>query len=281
MGNMFGWRSLLYVPAHRERLVAGAHKRGADAVILDLEDGVPAEYKEAARAALKDAVPRVGAHGADVMVRINKPWPLAWRDLEAAVAAGASGLLLPKVESTCGVRIISEHLDELEPDGRTSLLALIESARGLTHVAEIAAASPRLRALIPGNEDLANNLGIAPEPERMLHVSLPILLAAGAQGLEVYGTLGGNADFRNLQGYRERVKLSKDWGFSGATCIHPDQVSIIHEVYRPDNADIDEAKRIVERFEAGAGDVVALEGKMVDRPVYLRAKGVLERARRW
>lgn len=272
----FGWRSLLYVPAHRENLVEGAHKRGSDAIILDLEDGVPPAAKEVARQALQAAVPQVAAGGADVLVRINKPWPLSWPDLEAASAAGVRAVLLPKVEDACQVTTVAQALDDLgnEP---MALLALVESARGLANLREITAASPRLRALIPGNEDLAADLGLEPTPERMLHASIPLLLAARAAGLRVYGVLGGSADFRDLSTYRERVSLSKGWGFAGATCIHPDQVPVIHEVYTPSAADLERAERVVHVFEASGGNPVALDGAMIDRPVYLRAKRLLER----
>ena len=279
MNGLPVWRSLLYVPAHRPKFVAGAHKRGADAVILDLEDGVPAEAKAAARAALADAVPMVKAGGADALVRINKAWALAWRDVEAAVAAGASALLVPKVEDACQASVISAYLDEMSTESGANdvtLLVLIESARGLSRVTHIATASHRLRALIPGNEDLATDLNVAPEPERMLHLHVPVLLAARTQGLKVYGTLGGNAEFRDLESYRGRVELSRTWGFSGATCIHPGQVPVINEVYRPDEAALQKATRIVAIFEASGGNPVALDGSMVDRPVYLRAKRLLD-----
>lgn len=278
------WRSLLYVPAHQPNKVEGAHKRGADAIILDLEDGVPAESKAAARAALENAVPQVKASGAATLVRINKSWSLAWRDVEAALAAGADALLVPKVEDACQLSVVSAYLDELGESGaaagttNVTLLALVESARGLNRVTEISAASHRLRALIPGNEDLATDLGIGLDPERMVQVQLPVLLAARAEGLKVYGTLGGNAGFRDLEGYKERVELSKGWGFSGSTCIHPSQVVIVNEVYRTDESEVQEAQRIVKIFETGDGSPVALQGRMVDRPVYLRAKYLLERA---
>lgn len=274
------WRSLLYVPAHQPKKVKGAHKRGADVIILDLEDGVPAEAKAAARAALKDAVPRVKASGAAALVRINKPWGLAWRDLEAALAAGADALLVPKVEDACQLSVVSAYLDELGESGAATvtLLALVESARGLNQVKEIAAASHRLRALIPGNEDLATVLGIGLDPERMVQVQLPILLAARAEGLSVYGTLGGNAGFRDLEGYKKRVELSKEWGFDGSTCIHPAQVAVVNDVYQADESEVREAQSVVAIFEAGGGSPVALDGRMVDRPVYLRAKHLLEQA---
>ena len=276
------WRSLLYVPAHREKLVTGAHRRGADAIILDLEDGVPEGAKDAARDALIWAVLKVSAEGAEVVVRINKPWSRAWRDLEAAVAARAHAVLLPKVEHAAHVQVVAEYLGELEhaqacPPMR--LLALVESARGLQRVRDIAEASPRLCALIPGNEDLATELRLEPDPEHMLPLHLPLLTAARAAGLLVLGTLGSLANFRDLTAYRERVTLSRDWGFEGATCIHPDQVRIINEVYRLSPTRLDQARKVVAAFEAASGEVVALDGVMIDKPVYSRAKRLLTRAR--
>ena len=128
------WRSLLYVPAHNEKFIAGAARRGADAVILDLEDGVPPVHKDAARRGLGEAARRVGEGGADVLVRINRPWGLVWRDLEAALAVGVGWVLLPKVESAAQVSVVAEYLVELEAlyeREPTRLLLLVESARGL------------------------------------------------------------------------------------------------------------------------------------------------------
>lgn len=275
-----GWRSLLYVPAHQERMVARAHTRGADAVILDLEDAVPEAAKEAARSGLGHAVGRARA-GGGALVRINGPWRHAWRDLEAAVDAGADAVVLPKVRSAEHVRMFADYLDELEagPGARhTLLLAIIESAEGMENAPEIARASPRLRAVIPGNEDLALELGIEPDPERMLPVVLPLLLAAAAAGIRVIGTIGGGADYRNLDEYRRRLDLSRGWGLRGATCIHPDQIAVIHDACRPSPAQIDEARAIVTAFEAADGGSISVAGRMIDRPVYLRALRLLELA---
>jgi citrate lyase subunit beta/citryl-CoA lyase len=130
-----GWRSLLYVPAHNRKLLESAHRRGADALILDLEDGVPDGAKEEARANLAAAIPALATGGAAVLVRINRPWRLAWRDLEAAVAAGAHALVLAKVESAGQVRVIAEHLTEVEAEAGChplGLVATVESAAGLS-----------------------------------------------------------------------------------------------------------------------------------------------------
>ena len=282
MNELPSWRSLLYVPADQVKLIEGAHKRGADAIILDLEDAVAPNSKESARANLKLAVKQVSRNGAGVIIRINKVWSLAWRDIEAAVEAGPQALLLPKVEDDCQLKVISTFLDEIETKGlrKVALIALVESGQGLNNVGQIAFASQRLQALIPGNEDLALDLGIKPEPQKIAQVQLPMLLAARAANLKLFGTLGGNANFQDLEAYKTQVKLSKDWGFNGGTCIHPNQIPVIHAVYEPDTDGLEEAKCVVELFEAAAGGPVSLEGKMIDRPIYLRAKILLDQRKK-
>ena len=134
------WRSLLYVPATAERFVAKAADRGADGVILDLEDSIPPDGKAAARAALATAVPTVAAGGCEVLVRINRPWRLALPDLEASVIAGVTGLCLPKVDSLHHLVEIDQVVSELEaerdlPVGRIRFCVLVETAQGIAEAA--------------------------------------------------------------------------------------------------------------------------------------------------
>lgn len=275
------WRSLLYVPAHKERFVAGAAGRGADAIILDLEDGVPPASKAEARAELERAVPAVRAKGAAVIVRVNRPWSLAWPDLEAAVAAGANGVLFPKVDSGAQLQVLTDYLAELEAAlGRDALavVACIESAAGLMRLPEIVGATSRLTALIPGNEDLASDLRLRPERERFEHLLAPLLVAARAVGAMPIGTVGSSAGYADMSGYREVVEHARDWGFEGVTCIHPAQVSVANAVFAPSESAVAEARRVVEAFEAGDGGAVGLDGRMVDLPVYARAKRIVELA---
>ena len=130
------WRSLLFVPITREKFVATAHTRGADAIILDLEDSVPEEGKQHGRELIPAAASAVGKAGAEVLVRINRPWHHAFRDIEAAVGAAVTALMCPKVESPEHLQVIAEMLDLLEPRrglrlGHTKLVALIETAGGI------------------------------------------------------------------------------------------------------------------------------------------------------
>ncbi len=277
------WRSLLYVPAHNEKFIGGAARRGADAVILDLEDGVPKAHKDAARRGLKEAALRVGADGADVLVRVNRPWGLAWRDLEAALAAGVGWVILPKVETTAQVGVVAEYLDVLETSygaKPTRLLLLIESARGLLAALDILEASPRICAAIPGNEDLATELGLEPEPASMLHTHMPLILAARAAGVALVGLIGSGANFRDAEAYRRRAGLARSWGFGGATCVHPAQIPILNEVFAPDQGEIGWARAVVAAFEASGGNPTSVAGSMVDTPVVERAKRLLRVAGR-
>ena len=275
------WRSLLYVPAHNSAFTAKAAGRGADAVILDLEDGTPPHQKAAARAGLADAAGRLQAQGAAALVRVNRSWPLAWRDLEAAVAANAAAILLPKVDEVASIRVIDAFLEELEADAgllsKIPIIPILESARGVLNAFDILSVSPRVVAVIPGNEDLAADLGIDPTPEQLVHTHSQIVLAARAAGVAVLGLIGSGANFRELGAYESRAQLARSWGFQGATCIHPAQIPILNRVFSPTPAELEWAKAIVAALEASGGVPVQREGQMIDQPIYLRARHLLER----
>ncbi len=268
-------RSLLYVPGNRERMLAKAGERGADGVIIDLEDAVPASEKDRARDMLSESVVMVDPERVKVLVRVNSQWSRAWREIEAAVGAGVQGIILPKVSSAAQPQVVGEFLDEIDPAGRVALFALVEDARGLLASAEIARATARLRGLIPGNQDLALQLGISPGAQALGRLLVPLQLAAAASGIGLYGSIGGSADFGDAEAWRTIVGLSKEAGFDGVTCIHPDQVAVINELFTPDDAELASAKQVIEAYEAAGGGPVSLDGAMVDLPVYLRARRLL------
>lgn len=276
------WRSLLYVPADRPTFVEQAAERGADAIILDLEDGVAPEHKEAARAGLHEAARFLRAQGATVLVRINRPWRLAWRDLEAAVAAEVAAILLPKVEDAGTLTVIDAFLTELEGDSGVPLpvIPLLESAKGIARAHDLLSASARIAAVVPGNEDVAADLGIEPHPDLLLYTHSSVILAAAAARVSLLGLIGSGANFRDLDAYRERAQLAKRWGFQGATCIHPAQIPILNEVFSPTADEVRWARDTVSAFEAAGSAPTQMEGQMIDRPVYLRARRLLQRADR-
>ena len=275
-------RSLLYVPADRERFVAGAAGRGADAVILDLEDGVAEAAKPAARAALAAAVPQAGAAGARIFVRINSRLAHAAADVEAAVRAGADGLFVPKTDDPQWPRLIAERAGEVEretgrPEGWTRLVPMIETLAGLDRRAAIAAATPRNLALVCGGEDLSAEIGAEPAAEVMRLAKLQILMAARAAGLVAFGLMGSLAGIDDLDALRRAAEEAARQGFEGASCIHPAQVAVLNRAFTPDEAAVEHARRVVAALQPGQG-TAKVDGRMVDAPVVARARRVLARA---
>ncbi|MQA84033.1 MAG: CoA ester lyase [Streptosporangiales bacterium] len=278
------WRSLLYVPAHVERFVAKAHTRGADAIQLDLEDSVPASEKETARLAVPEAAELVSRAGADVVVRINRPWRLALRDLEAAVSPRVAALALPKVDSPDQVRLVDEVVADLEEErgmavGHTQLLVIVETAAGFLRTDEIARACPRVAALTLGSEDFALDLGTAPEPEVLAYPKQHIVIAARAAGIAPLGLVGSTAGFADIEGFREVVRSSRRLGYEGASAIHPAQVPVLNEEFSPTEEEVDRARRVVVAYEqavSGGRGAVDLDGQMIDAPVVARAERLLD-----
>lgn len=279
------WRSLLYVPAHVEKFVASAHTRGADAVILDLEDSVPLEQKTVARGALAHAVARVDQAGADVMVRINAAPELQAQDLEAAVAAGAVALSLPKIESPEEIRRLEGLAAQAEaaagrPIGGVRFILIIESAKGFLRMAELAAASPRVAALSLGAEDFAFDLDMTPSEETLQGPRQQVVIAAAAAGVMPLGLVGGATRFDDPAGYLELARRSRRFGFAGASCIHPAQVQLLNQAFSPAAEEVAQAERIVaaarEAQAAGRG-AFSLDGRMIDAPVVARAERLLAR----
>jgi citrate lyase subunit beta/citryl-CoA lyase len=277
------WRSMLFVPVTVAKFVERAAERGADALILDLEDSVPAGEKQRGRELLQQAAATVARNGADVVVRINRPWRQALRDIEAAVSPAVQALMLTKVESADHVAMIAEIVDELEHErgmvlGSTKLVALIETAGAFFHMPEIARAHPRLIGLSVGAEDFALDVGMLPEAEGLFYPKQQMIIAARAAGILPLGFIGTVADFRDLDAFRATIRRSRRLGFAGASCIHPSQVAILNEEYRPTADEAAKAERMVAAYDAataaGVG-AIELDGKMIDVPVVERARRVL------
>lgn len=280
------WRSLLYVPADVERFVAKAGTRGADAIILDLEDGVAPANKAAARSALGAAVPALAGAGADILVRINLPLTLAVEDLKAAVVAGVAGLVIPKVESAAHLNLLSEAIADIEaerglPVGAIRFLPIIESIRGFAARDEIAAADPRNVALSLGSEDFAHDAGAEPSDEFLLAPKQAVALAARAARLMPIGLITSIAGRFEPGDYRASVERARRFGFVGAACTHPDQVPLLNQGFGPSVDEVDVARRLVAAFDAAQGEgrgAIAFDGRMVDAPVAARARALLQQA---
>ena len=278
------WRSLLFVPVTVPKFVEGAAKRGADAVILDLEDSVPIADKARARGLVEQAAEIVGQGGADVVVRLNRPWRLLIRDLEAVIGPRVSALFLPKIESAEHVQAIAEIVDEIEAErglhGHTQFVPMIETAGGFFRTEQIARSHRRVVALTVGAEDLALSVGMLPEADALFYPKQHSIFAARAAGILPLGFLGTVAEFADLDAFRATIRRSRRLGFMGAACIHPNQVTILNEEYRPSPTELDAARRMVAAYDeaiAAKRGAVVFEGKMIDVPVVERAKQILAR----
>lgn len=273
-------RSSLTVPASAERFIAKAHLRGADAITLDLEDGVALREKPAARENLPDAVARVGRGGADVGIRINRPLDMAVRDIEAAVTPGVSYIAIAKADSADHIRLLGELVTSLEiardlQPGTIRFTAAIETPQAFSHIHEIAAADRRLAAISLGSEDFATNCGMQPVSEALFLPKQTVVLAARAAGIQAFGFVGTVADYSDLEGLRKAVRLSRALGFSGASAIHPDQIPVLNEGFAPSAEEVSRAQAIIaanlEAKEKGQG-AFSFEGRMIDRPIVKRAQ---------
>jgi citrate lyase subunit beta/citryl-CoA lyase len=252
-------RSLLYVPAHSERFLAKAHERGADAIILDLEDAVPEADKDGARDGLRDSVPAVGRNGATVFVRINAG-ERQRADAAAAVAAGA-GLVVAKADARA--------LDALQGP----LIAMIEDV-GAVLDARTIARHPSVMGLMVGGEDLTTALGAQPLPEVLRTPKLMVHYAAKAEGKVSLGLFRTVSDFADLAGIEAAAREARAHGFDGATCVHPGVVPVLNAAFAPSAEEIAWAERVL---AAGSEGAFVVDGKMVDPPVIARARRILGR----
>lgn len=274
------WRSLLYVPLNRPRFVEKAHGRRADAIILDLEDGVPEGERDSARAGLAVAITQVGRAGADVLVRVNNAVGQLEADLDAMRECFPAAIVVPKVDSGAVLRRVAGWLDQRPAASHVRLVPLIESARGLLAAADVAEGTPRNVALTLGSEDFAHDVGMEPAEDTLSMPKQLALIAARAGGLMPLGLLGTVADFRDLDGIARVARRSRRFGFEGASCVHPDVVPLLNSAFSPAPEDVSWAERVVDGFEAGIGEgfgAVEVDGHMVDRPVVARARVLLAR----
>ncbi len=280
------WRSLLFVPSHVDRFVSRAHERGADGVILDLEDAVPPAEKPGARERLAASIASAGRNGAAVMVRANHGLRDLVRDLEAAVVPGLTAIVLPKVEEPGFVREVAAAIDELETErgikaGTVRLVLQVETPAAMFALPAIAGAHPRVAAMTLGPEDYVAALGAVSEPEALFQPSYAVLLAARAAGILPLGFVGSLANTTDLAALASQAQQARRLGFRGAMIVHPAQVPILNEAFSPTAEEIAWAKRVVEadaKARAEGRGAFMVDGRMADPPVVRRAEDILARA---
>jgi len=283
-------RSMLFVPGDSERKLAKGESCGADALVLDLEDSVPADRIAVARAMVREYL---GSHRdrthPQLWVRIN---PLstdkALADLAAITGGAPDGILLPKTCSADDIVVAGHYLSALEvreglaPGGIRIFAVATETPTALFTMGSFAGCSPRLAGLTWGAEDLSAALGAASNRDEKGELEFTYRLArslclAAAMAANVQPLDTVFVDFRDSEGLRAESRAAARAGFTGKIAIHPDQVPIINEAFTPTAEDVAHARRVIEAFAAGAG-TVALDGKMLDMPHLKQAQRVLAMA---
>lgn len=290
-------RSHLYVPGDQAEKLERAADRGADALIVDLEDSVAPDAKPSARRlvarwlASRGYGDTAGRAPAEVWVRVNPVGSARPQDVRDDVAAvvgpGLAGVCLAKAQSAEEVRVLDELLAAAEDrvgmePGSLRVSALIESARGLLAAPSIAGA-PRLSRLQIGEADLGAELGIAagPDESELAALRLQVVVASAAAGIGApVGPVSTN--FTDLEAFAAGTERLKRLGFGGRAVIHPAQIPVVHAVFTPSPEEVRQARDLVERFDAavaaGSGVIVDECGRMVDEAVVRVARNLLARA---
>ena len=261
-------RSVLYMPGSNTRALEKGRALPADALILDLEDAVAPDAKEAARANIVAAV-RAGGYGfRELAIRINglaTPW--GYDDLVAASGSGADAILLPKVESADLVRQAEAVMQAEGAPDDMQIWAMMETPLGMLHAEAIAASSPRLSCLVMGTSDLAKDLHAAHTRERLpMLTSLGLcLLAARAYGLDILD--GVHLDLADDAGFADVCRQGAELGFTGKTLIHPKTIAAANEAFAPSAAEVERAHAIIAAHAEAAAEgkgVVVLDGRLIE-----------------
>ena len=281
----------MFVPGNNPGMMQDAFIYSPDSIMLDLEDSVTMAEKDAARLLVYNALKTIDYGTTEMVVRINPlNTPYGKKDVEAMVKAGVDVIRMPKTETADEVREVEEEIlkweEELGCVGRTKIMAAIESALGIVNAYPIAIASKRMMGIALGAEDYCANLKTqrtqGDNPNFGLELLLArqtIVVAARAAGIDALDTVYSNLD--DMDTFRREVELIKTLGFDGKSIINPRQIEIVNEVFAPKQKDIEKALKIIaaikEAEQKGSG-VIAVNGKMVDRPVVIRAERTINLA---
>lgn len=272
-------RSLLFVPATSSHLVAKAAERGADVLVIDLEDAVPLARKVEARQMATEAITQIGKN-ATVMARVNSEPELLLADIEALPLSQLSGVLLPKVESAEQLVMLAELLAQRRGKDVAPLpiAALIETPLGVLRAESIASAHPSVCALGFGAEDYASEMGVQPVPQSMLWATQSVANCARAYGLACWGLPGSIAEINDMEAFAGLVSLARSVGFSGTVCIHPRQVTLANAGFGPTEQELIWARKVIalaDEAEVNGVGAISFEGRMIDRPIVERAKRLI------
>ena len=263
----------MFMNAQKPGLIKDAYIYGADSIMLDLEDAVAENQKDAARFSLYHALTTIDYGDTEVIVRINGLDTPHWQeDIRVCVAGGADGIRIAKCESAQDVKTVEAATLAAEKEfgveeGRTLLMAALESPKGILNAYEICTASDRLFgvAISGGDYRKCMQVGVVPGGIEMLAARGQMLIAARAAGVQCFDTVFTNLD--DAEGFEAEVRQNKEMGFDGKSLINPKQIPVVHRIFAPTQKEIAAAEKIVramrENAEKGVG-VFTVDGKMID-----------------
>ena len=266
-------RTMMFLSAQKPGLIKDAYIYGCDSIMLDLEDAVAENQKDAARFSLYHALTTVDYGDTEVIVRINGLDTPHWReDVRVCVAGGADGIRIAKCESAEDVRTVERAVLEAErefekEEGRTLLMAALESPKGILNAYEICCASERMFGVAISGGDLRKSLQTSPQRDGidMLASRGQVILAARAAGIQCFDTVFTDLD--DQEGFEAEVRQNKAMGFDGKSLINPKQIRYVHQIFAPTEKEVRQAEKIIsayrEQSAAGVG-VFTVDGKMID-----------------
>ncbi len=280
-------RSMLFLPGSTPNKIINGDSMGADAVILDLEDAVSPDEKDAARILVRHAIQSLGFPGVEIIIRINSIDTDYWKaDLDEVIPLKPALIMPPKTSCAADVLAVDAYISELEDKlgferNTVKLIPLIETALGVENAFQIASATKRVAALFLGGEDLTADLRCkrTKEGNEINYARTRLVCAARAAGVDVYDT--PFTDVNDDEGIWTDAEYAKSLGFTGKSAISPRHVSVINSVFSPSQKDIDYAYEVMEAIrlakEQGRG-VISLRGKMIDAPIVARAQQTIAAA---
>jgi len=279
-------RSVLYVPGDSEKMLRRSAGMPADLLLLNLEDGVAASKKDFARDSVVQALREIDFGAREIVVRVNSlDDDTGQRDLAVVLSNRIDGIVLPKIENREEIQAADSAVREMEtgaeiPEGTLRLHAMIESAAGVLHAAEIAAASPRMASLIFGSADYAADIRCRPGPDRLefLLAMQMMVLAARAAGIDVIDA--PCFDLKNQDTLRRESVSARHLGFDGKSALHPDQLPVINQVFDVTEEEIVWAEKVLAELDAAEkrGKALStLDGNLIDNPHRAAALRILKR----
>ncbi len=281
-------RAILIMPGDDLKKITKGASMGMDSLIMDMEDGVALNNKDQARQVIQHALTSLDFGRTERLVRLNQAKKgMQVEDITMTVIGKPDGYVLPKVESAREVQQLSHTLLEreiilgIEP-GTIKLIALIETAKGVVNLPQIAQADSRLVALMFGAEDLAGSMGAirSEGADEVFYARSAVVLHAAAFGLQAIDT--PYVKLRDMDGLKVETTKARRMGYTGKLAIHPDHVDLINEIFTPSDEEIEYARKLIEAHDArqaGHTGVFVFEGSMVDMPMVRSAENVLARAR--